>query len=65
LIDLAVDQGIIEKSGAWYSFKGERIGQGRDNSKLYLKEHPEIAETIEAMLRDKLGLPVIAGGDAV
>jgi len=65
LIDLAVDQGIIEKSGAWYSFKGERIGQGRDNSKLYLKEHPEIAETIEAMLRDKLGLPVIAGSDAV
>ncbi len=65
LIDLAVDQGIIEKSGAWYSFKGERIGQGRDNSKLYLKEHPEIAETIEAILRDKLGLPVIAGSDAV
>ncbi len=65
LIDLAVDQGIIEKSGAWYSFKGDRIGQGRDNSKLYLKEHPEIAETIESMLRDKLGLPVIAGGDAV
>jgi len=65
LIDLAVDQGIIEKSGAWYSFKGERIGQGRDNSRLCLKEHPELAETVEAMLRNKLGLPVIAGSDAV
>jgi recombination protein RecA len=64
LIDLAVDQSIMEKSGAWYSFKGERIGQGRDNSKQFLKEHPETAEAIETILLDKLGLGA-SGGDTV
>ena len=59
LIDLGVDQGIVEKSGAWYSYKGDRIGQGRDNSKQFLKEHPDIADAIEVLLRDKLGLPLI------
>ncbi|MDX9744967.1 MAG: recombinase RecA [Syntrophales bacterium] len=64
LIDLAVDQSIMEKSGAWYSFKGERIGQGRDNSKQFLKEHPETAEAIETILLDKLSLGA-SGGDTV
>jgi recombination protein RecA len=65
LIDLGVDQGIVEKSGAWYSYKGERIGQGRDNSKQFLKEHPEVADAIEVLLRDKLGLPLITETNAV
>ncbi len=47
LLDLAVDKGIIEKSGAWFSFDRERIGQGRENSKVFLKEHPEVAKAIE------------------
>jgi recombination protein RecA len=65
LIDLGVDHGIVEKSGAWYSYKGERIGQGRDNSRQFLKEHPEVADAIEVLLRDKLGLPLITVTNAV
>ncbi|WP_273457115.1 MULTISPECIES: recombinase RecA [Nevskia] len=57
LIDLGVEHGFVEKSGAWYAYKGEKIGQGKDNSRNYLKEHPEIADAIEVSLRAKL-LPV-------
>jgi len=56
LIDLGVDQGIVEKSGAWYAYKGERVGQGRDNAKQFLKEHTEIAVEIEKLLKEKFGL---------
>jgi len=56
LIDLGVDQGIMEKSGTWYAYKGERVGQGRDNAKQYLKEHTEIAAEIEKLLKEKLGI---------
>ncbi|HPG95611.1 MAG TPA: DNA recombination/repair protein RecA, partial [Dokdonella sp.] len=45
---------LVEKSGAWYSYKGDRIGQGKDNVRLYLKEHAEIANEIDKALRDKL-----------
>ncbi len=54
LIDLGVKHGIIEKSGAWYSHDGERIGQGRDNAREFLKEHGEIAHAIDTALRDML-----------
>ncbi len=54
LISLGVDQGIIEKSGAWYSYNEERIGQGKDNVRTFLKEHPEIANEIDQRLRDSL-----------
>ncbi len=57
LLDLAAENAIIEKSGAWYSYKGTRIGQGRDNVRLFLKEKPEIVQELEAALRDKFGLP--------
>jgi recombination protein RecA len=57
LIDLGAEQGIIEKSGAWFSFAGERLGQGRDNARVFLKEHPEIRQRIDAGLREKIGLP--------
>ncbi|MDD5712353.1 MAG: recombinase RecA [Smithellaceae bacterium] len=56
ILDLAAENGIIEKSGAWYSYKSDRLGQGRDNTKLLLKERPEILEEIEGELRAKLGL---------
>jgi recombination protein RecA len=52
-IDLASDLGIVEKSGAWYSFNGERIGQGRENAKAYLDAHPEMLDKIEAMVLAK------------
>src|SRR5437667_9856742 len=56
LVDIGADLGVIEKSGAWYSFAGERIGQGRENAKEHLKENPEVARTIEAQVREKFGL---------
>ncbi len=56
LIDIGTDQGIVEKAGAWYSFGGDRIGQGRENSKEYLRENPAIAETIETRIREKFGI---------
>ena len=54
LIDMGVDHGIIDKSGAWYSYNGERIGQGKENSRAWLKEHPMVADEIETVLREKL-----------
>jgi recombination protein RecA len=54
LIDLGVEHGFVEKSGAWYAYKGDKIGQGKDNARTYLKEHPESADAIETALRAKL-----------
>jgi recombination protein RecA len=59
IIDLGSAQGIIEKSGAWYSYKGERIGQGKDNARDFLKGRPELAKEIEDLIRAKL-VPVKA-----
>src|SRR5437868_11828524 len=56
LIDLASQEGIIEKSGAWYAFKGERIGQGRENAKDYLKDHPEVLSEVEVKVLEKVGI---------
>ncbi len=54
IIDLGVKEKIMEKSGAWYSYKGSKVGQGKDNVRLYLKENPEIAAEIEQQIREKL-----------
>jgi recombination protein RecA len=56
LIDLAANEGIVEKSGSWFAFKGERIGQGRENAKDYLREHPEICKEIETRVLEKFGV---------
>ena len=56
ILDLASDVGIVNKSGAWYAYNGEKIGQGRENAKLYLKEHPLICEEIEAKVREQLNV---------
>src|SRR5438034_1277841 len=56
LIDIASEQGIVEKTGAWYAFGGDRIGQGRENARDFLREHPEVAAQIEAKVREKFGL---------
>jgi recombination protein RecA len=55
LIDLGVKAGVVEKSGAWFSYDGTRIGQGRENARTYLKEHPEAAAAIEAAIRGNAG----------
>ncbi len=60
LIDIGTDQGIIEKAGAWYSYSGDRIGQGRENAKTYLRENPEIAADLEVRIREKFGIGVPA-----
>jgi len=56
ILDLGVDNDIIEKSGSWFSYKGERVGQGRENAKQYLKEHPEITDEVETNLRELYGI---------
>jgi recombination protein RecA len=60
VVDLASEGGIIEKSGSWFSFKGERIGQGRENAKDYLKEHPEVLADIERQVMEKHGVKASA-----
>ncbi len=65
VLDLGVAGHIVEKAGAWYAFNGEKIGQGRDNSREFLKENPELAIEIENKVRESLGIPLIqdaAGG---
>jgi recombination protein RecA len=56
LIDLGLKAGVVEKSGAWFSYDSQRLGQGRENAKTFLKQHPEIASTIEAAIRQNAGL---------
>ena len=58
LIDLGVKAGIVDKSGAWFSYSGQRIGQGRENSKLFLRENPAVAAEIERAIRQNAGLIV-------
>jgi recombination protein RecA len=56
LVDIAAEAGIIEKSGAWYAYGKERIGQGRENAKLYLKDHPELSAEVEVKVKEHLGM---------
>jgi recombination protein RecA len=68
IVDLGVEIGTIAKSGAWFSFEGERLGQGRENAKQFLKDHPHIAATIETRIRDAVQavpatIPVSLGTD--
>ncbi len=56
VLDLAAENGIVEKSGAWYSYKGDRIGQGRDNSRIFLKENPDTMTAVENEVLAKLGI---------
>ena len=58
LLDLAVEKGLVEKSGSWFSFRSERIGQGRENARLFLKENKDIRDTLDQEVRKILGLPL-------
>jgi recombination protein RecA len=65
LIDLGVEKNLVEKSGAWYSYKGERIGQGRENAKQFLRDNPDVFKRVDVELRKALGLtkdPAAANG---
>jgi len=63
LLDLGVTKGVIERTGTWMSFGGERLGQGRENARLFLKEHTDIRDKIDAALRKQLGLAAVPGAD--
>jgi recombination protein RecA len=65
VLDLGVAGHIVEKAGAWYAFNGEKIGQGRDNSREFLKENPELAIEIENKVRESLGIPPVQAAIAV
>ena len=65
LLDLGVTHNIVEKSGSWFSYKGERIGQGRENVRQFLKDNPDMLARIDAELRRALGLTKGAEGEAV
>jgi recombination protein RecA len=64
LIDLGVDHKIIEKSGAWYTFDGERMGQGRENARQFMKDNADIRAEVDSRLRQGLGLPVLERPEA-
>jgi recombination protein RecA len=64
IIELGVQQKIVDKSGAWYAYNGEKIGQGKDNVREYLKERPEIALEIENKVRAAVGVTAMGGGEA-
>jgi recombination protein RecA len=64
LLDLGAEQGIVEKSGSWFSFAGERLGQGRENARVFLREHPEVRQQIDAAVRAKIGLTPISNKTA-
>jgi recombination protein RecA len=64
IIEMGVANNLIDKSGAWYSYNGDRIGQGKDNVRLFLKEHPEITNDIEAKLRAKMITAKVPTGGA-
>ncbi|MBI1980858.1 MAG: DNA recombination/repair protein RecA, partial [Methylocystis sp.] len=56
LIDLGVKAGVVEKSGAWFSYDSQRLGQGRENAKTFLKQNPQVAQRIEQAIRENAGL---------
>lgn len=64
IIDLGVNTRVLEKSGAWYAYNGEKIGQGKDNAREFLKENPDLAFEIENKVREALGVPALAGAAA-
>ncbi|TRZ92622.1 MAG: recombinase RecA [Rhodocyclaceae bacterium] len=65
IVELGVEHKIVEKSGAWYAYKGEKIGQGKDNAREFLREHPEIATEIENRVREAVGVAVPGAAEQV
>jgi recombination protein RecA len=55
---------VVDKSGAWYAYSGEKIGQGKDNAREFLRENPDIAREIENKIRESLGVPLLGAADA-
>ena len=64
IIDMGVIAKVVEKSGSWYAYQGEKIGQGKDNAREFLRENPDMAREIENKVRESLGVPLLANGDS-
>jgi recombination protein RecA len=64
IIDMGVNARILEKSGAWYAYNGEKIGQGKDNAREFLRENPDIAFEIENKVRESMGIPLLPAAEA-
>ena len=60
IVDMAAESGVCKKSGAWYTYGEERLGQGREAAKQFLRDHPELREEIEVKIRENYGIPVIS-----
>jgi recombination protein RecA len=65
LIDVGVDQSIIRKSGAWYTYEGDQLGQGKENARNFLRDNPDLADEIEKKIKEKLGVGPRLDEDAV
>jgi len=61
VIDMGVEAKVLEKSGSWYAYNGEKIGQGKDNAREFLKENPDLAVEIENKVRAAVGIPLLPG----
>jgi recombination protein RecA len=62
IIDMGVNARVVDKSGAWFAYNGEKIGQGKDNAREFLRENPDLAHEIENKVREAMGIPAIPGG---
>jgi len=65
LIDMGVAQGIVRKSGAWYTYEGDQLGQGKENARKFLAENPDVANEIEKKIKEKLGIGPVVDAEAV
>ncbi|MGY1841006.1 MULTISPECIES: recombinase RecA [unclassified Modestobacter] len=63
LIDMGVEQGFVRKSGAWYTYEGDQLGQGKENARSFLRDNPDLADEIEKKIKEKLGIGVVAAPD--
>jgi recombination protein RecA len=63
LIDMGVDNGLVRKSGAWFTYDGDQLGQGKENARQFLKDNPDLADELERQIRVKLGVDVDPGAD--
>ena len=63
VLDIAAEANIIEKSGAWYSYKGQKIGQGRENAKMFLKDNPALMAEVEELVKGVLGITAVNAGE--
>jgi recombination protein RecA len=64
LIDMGVDQGIVRKAGAWYTYEGDQLGQGKENARTFLKDNPDMADEIEKRIKEKLGIGAVLDAEA-